>query len=168
MNKECMIVQSWDTAIKAGKSNDASVCLTFEIHTQKPQHWVLDCWSGRVEYPTLKRKLLQLAGDYYPDVILIEDKASGQSLIQDLRQETSLPVLPIMPKQDKITRFAQVTPMIEAGMVALPKHASWLAAFEAEILAFPNGAHDDCVDALSQYLQWVRAKEWDGLRMRRL
>lgn len=163
-----MIIQSWDTAIKSGKGSDASVCLTFEHQEGEGLHLLLDCWAARVEYPELKRALLTLAGDYCPDVILIEDKASGQSLIQDIRKETSLPVLPIMPIGDKVTRFARVTPMIEAGMVALPKYAKWLAAFEQELLLFPHGSHDDRVDALSQYLNWVRGRQRSALQIRTL
>lgn len=163
-----MIIQSWDTAIKSGKQHDASVCLTFEQQGNGGLHCLIDCWLGRLEYPELKRKVVALASDYCPDVILMEDKASGQSLIQDLRRETALTLLPIMPLADKVTRFARVTPMIEAGQVALPRHASWLASFEQELLQFPHGAHDDQVDAFSQYLNWVRAKQRGKLQIRQL
>ncbi len=161
------IIQSWDTAIKAGSGHDASVCATF---AQAPDgmHQLRDMAVLRLEYPELKRAVLQLASRYEPEVILIEDKASGQSLIQDLRRETQLPIIAIMPQGDKLTRFARITPMIEAGKVALPHVAPWLAAFEQEILSFPNGGHDDQVDALSQYLNWVRTQQWEGLRLRRV
>lgn len=163
-----MLVHSWDTAIKASAGHDASVCLVVQAEGEPPQHRVMDCWRGRVEYPELKRRVLSLAGRDKPDAILIEDKASGQSLIQDLRRETGLPVIAVMPRGDKVTRLARVSPMIEAGQVALPQDAPWLAAFEQELLSFPNGAHDDQVDALSQYLDWVRQKTWDRLAIRRL
>lgn len=163
-----MIIHSWDTAIKAAASNDASVCVVIELQAEPPLHKVIDVWRARVEYPELKRKLLELASRDQPEAILIEDKASGQSLIQDVRRETSLPVIAIQPRGDKLTRFARVTPMIEAGKVALPKFAHWLSAFEQEILSFPNSTHDDQVDALSQYLSWAQQKEWDGLRVRRI
>lgn len=189
------ITHSWDTAIKAGKGRDASVCLVFEqvaagptnknsykneldgdlgAESESPQalhrvvHRLVDVWLGRVEYPDLKRHVLRLAARDNPHAILIEDKASGQSLIQDLRRETNLPVIAMMPQGDKVTRLAQVSPMIESGQVALPRHANWLAAFEQEILAFPNGAHDDQVDALSQYLNWVRARQFDRIGIRRI
>lgn len=162
------IIQSWDTAIKASASNDASVCLTFRQMSQGEGalHHLTDVWSGRVEYPDLKRAIVQQAYKHKPAAILIEDKASGQSLIQDLKREGLLTVIGIIPKGDKVTRFARVTPMIEAGQVALPHYASWLSGFEQEILQFPNGKHDDQVDALSQYLNWVRQKQWDQLRVR--
>jgi predicted phage terminase large subunit-like protein len=161
------IVQSWDTAIKAGSGHDASACASF-AQMEDGTHRLLDMAVMRFEYPELKRAVLQLAARYEPRAILIEDKASGQSLIQDLKRETSLPILAVMPQGDKVTRFARISPMIEAGQVALPKHAAWLNDFEQEILRFPNGAHDDQVDAFSQYLNWVRARQWESVRVRSL
>jgi predicted phage terminase large subunit-like protein len=149
-----MIIQSWDTAIKSGKQHDASVCLTFRF--RGGIHYLLDAAVLRLEYPDLKRAVSRLAACFSPDAILIEDKASGQSILQDVRREGVLPLIAIQPKNDKITRVARITPMLEAGLVALPHVAPWLAAFESELIGFPNAAHDDQVDALSQYLSWVR------------
>jgi predicted phage terminase large subunit-like protein len=160
------ITQSWDTAIKAASHNDASACATFE--EREDGHYLLDMWVGRVEYPALKRAVQRLAKKYQPDAILIEDKASGQSLIQDLRREQHLPIIAVHPKGDKLTRFAAVTPIMEAGKVWLPHRAPWLIDLETELLAFPHGPHDDQVDAISQYLNWVKQKNWDRLRVRRL
>jgi len=150
------ITQSWDTAIKAASSNDASVCITFG--EREGMHYVLDVLSLRAEYPALKRALVAQAARWQPQAVLVEDKASGQSLLQDARRETNLPLIARLPRQDKLTRVAACSAMIEAGKLALPHHAPWLAAFEEELLAFPNAAHDDQVDALSQYLLWVRER----------
>ena len=79
---------------------------------------------------------------------------------------TALPVIKVNPKNDKITRFAAVTALIEAGKIHLPKQAPWLADFESEILSFPNGNHDDQVDALTQYLDWLRKSVWQRLNIR--
>lgn len=148
-----MVYQSWDTAIKAGAGHDASACATFGF--DGTTHRLLDMRVLRLEYPELKRSIVELAQRYAPEAILIEDKASGQSLLQDLRRESDLPLIAIQPKGDKILRVARITPMLEAGRVALPRHAPWLAAFEREISAFPNGSHDDQVDAMTQYLLWM-------------
>ena len=59
----------------------------------------------------------------------------------------------LKPTQDKITRLAQQSAKIEAGMVFLPNNAPWLETFEKELIAFPNGKHDDQVDSLSQFLR---------------
>lgn len=160
------VVQSWDTAIKSGTQHDASVCLTF-IESEG-RSYLHDVRAMRLEYPDLKRKLYELAEEYKPQAILLEDKASGQQLLQDIRREAHLPLLGIRPRNDKVTRFAAISAMIEAGKLVLPRQASWLADFEAELFSFPNGSHDDQVDALTQYLDWKRNNIWERLRIRRL
>lgn len=154
------LVQSWDTAIKAGAGNDASACATFQL--KEGVHYLMDMLVVRLEYPVLKRLIISHAERFEPEVILVEDKASGQSLIQDLRLETAWPVLAIQPKGDKVARLARVSPMIESGQVALPECAPWLADFEREITGFPAAVHDDQVDVLSQYLNWVRDRQMQG------
>jgi len=160
------IVQSWDTAIKSEAKHDATVCLTFAEHQGKS--YLLDAQVFRAEYPDLKRAFYSIASTWKPHAILIEDRASGQQLLQDARREAALPLIARNPKSDKITRFAAVSALMEAGRVALPEKAKWLTDFEAELFAFPNGAHDDQVDALTQYLDWLRAETWGKLGIRRL
>lgn len=147
------IIQSWDTAIKAGANHDASACLTFG--ETEECIFLLDAVTLRAEFPELRRAVIAQAERWRPDGILIEDKASGQSLLQDLQKSTGLPVIACLPRHDKVTRMAACSPLIESGRLALPESASWLSAFEQEILAFPQGNHDDQADALSQYLQWL-------------
>lgn len=154
--EEGMIVQSWDTAVKTGSHNDPSVCTTWKVADNR--YYLLDVLVRQMEYPTLKHTVISHAEHWKPHSILIEDKASGQSLLQDLRIHTALPALAIQPISDKISRFAAVTAMIESGRVFLPHTAPWLPAFEAELLAFPNAPHDDQVDSTSQFLQWMRKK----------
>jgi predicted phage terminase large subunit-like protein len=122
----------------------------------------------RREYPDLKRVFYALAEQWQPQAILVEDRASGQQLLQDVRRESALPVIAIQPRGDKVTRFAAITAMLEAGRLALPQQAPWLADFEAELFAFPASAHDDQVDALTQYLDWLRGRVWERLRVRRI
>jgi predicted phage terminase large subunit-like protein len=157
-------VQSWDTAIKNNAHNDASVCLTFG--EENGRSYLLDVRLFRYEYPDLKKMVYTLAEQWRPNMILIEDKGSGQQLLQDIRRETELPAVGVMPKSDKITRFAAVTAMLEAGRVVLPEQAPWLADFESELFSFPDSRHDDQVDALSQYLDWIRGCSWERLRIR--
>jgi predicted phage terminase large subunit-like protein len=159
-------VQSWDTAIKSGEQHDASVCLTFvEVDGRS---YLRDSRVMRLEYPDLKRVFYSMTSEHKPNMILLEDKASGQQLLQDVRRESHLPLLGIRPKSDKVTRFAAVSAMIEAGKLVLPQQAPWLADFEAELFSFPNGAHDDQVDALTQYLDWKRSQAWEKLSVRKL
>ena len=160
------IVQSWDTAIKTGANNDPSVCLTFMEFEGKS--YLQHAWVKRMEYPDLKRFFYEHTEQHNPHAILLEDKASGQQLLQDIKRESHLPIIPMRPKVDKVTRFAAISAMIEAGKLILPTHAPWLADFEAELFAFPTAPHDDQVDALTQYLDWKRGQSSDKMRMRRI
>lgn len=161
--EDMRVIQSWDTAIKSGGGHDASACLTFGV--TQDGYWLLEAMTLREEYPSLRRAVLAQAERWKPEAILIEDKASGQSLLQDLRASTPLPLLAFLPRQDKRTRLASISPLIEAGKVRLPASAAWLSAFEQELLAFPHAPHDDQVDALSQFLDWARRLD-AGPRMR--
>ena len=90
--------------------------------------------------------------------ILVEDKSSGQALLQDLRRETQLPLIAINPEKDKITRASAESATVEAGKVALPTQAPWLTDFEMELMTFPNAPHDDQVDSTTQFLAWAKKR----------
>lgn len=160
------IVQSWDTAYKPGQLNDPSCCTTWGEH--ETGHDLLHVLVKRLEYPDLKNTLIRHAAEWNPDAILVEDKASGQSLLQDVRRETALPLIAIQPQGDKETRASAVSALVEAGKVATPEHAAWLTEFETELMTFPNAANDDQVDSLSQYLQWTKAGASTEFRIRGL
>jgi len=150
------IVQSWDTAFKANAGADPSVCTTWG-ETASGYH-LLDVFRKKMEYPELKKECKRLANRLFNDqavaAILVEDKASGQSLAQDLRGK--FPILAIKPEKDKISRMSAQSAIIESGMVSLPLHAHWLPVYEAEIAMFPAAANDDQVDSTSQALSWMR------------
>lgn len=161
------IVQSWDTAVKVGDGRDASACATFL--ECEGTHYLIDMLVAQLEYPDLKRAIRSQSVRFQPEVILLEDKSSGQSLLQDLRRETNLPLVAYMPRGDKVHRLTRVTPLLEAGKLGLPRHAAWLASLEDELFSFPQGKHDDQVDAISQYLNWLRDTASKGTpRMRRV
>ncbi|MGE0755095.1 MAG: phage terminase large subunit [Alphaproteobacteria bacterium] len=157
-------VQSWDTAIKSSSQHDATVCIT--ITESEGKSYIRDVAVMRVEYPELRRVFTDMAARWKPDVILVEDKASGQQLLQDMRRETGLPLIGVQPKTDKITRFAAVSALCEAGRLVLPRQAPWLASFEQELFMFPDHKHDDQVDALSQYLDWLRWQSYSHPSLR--
>lgn len=158
-----MIVQSWDTAQKAKQINDPWVCGTWLV--TETGWYLVEVLRRRMEYPEGRRTAIAHAAKWKPDAILIEDKSSGSSLIQELRTETSLPVIAIEPENDKITRMSVQTPKIEAGRVYLPDasadDAEWLADYETELCRFPLVTHDDQTDMTSQFLGWV-SKPDDG------
>ena len=117
----------------------------------------------REEFPALKRQMVLLASEYSPTVILVEDKASGQSLIQELKYETALPIRPVAVDRDKVARTQAVTPLIEARKVFLPESAPWLADFIDELAAFPMGVHDDAVDSATQALNYLRYRRGNSV-----
>ena len=150
------VVQSWDTAIKTSKSADYSVGITIGMAENKL--YVVDVVRGKFEYSDLKKQIIAAAEKHKPQAILIEDKAAGQQVLQDLRSETKLPIIGVNPKQDKITRFAAITPQIEAGRLIILSDNGWFEGFEAELLSFPDSPNDDQVDALTQIFEWIRQK----------
>src|SRR5690606_15000639 len=88
--------------------------------------------------------------------VLIEDKASGQSLIQECRASTKLPVIAIDTEgQSKVVRLIEVSPLIESGQLYLPENAPWLLDYESELFGFPLATNDDQVDMTSQFLKWA-------------
>lgn len=150
------IIQSWDTAIKAEQLHDPSVCTTWGV---KPNGYdLLQVLVRRLEYPDLKRLVVSQAEAFGVDAVLIEDKASGQQLLQDLKRSTQLPLIGIMPERDKVTRASGVSALVEAGKVSLPLQAPWLTDYEIEMLTFPNAPHDDQVDSTTQFLSYMRTK----------
>jgi len=150
------IVHSWDTAQKEKDVNDPSVGTIWNMGRGVPGYYLREDFKDRIDYPTLKRKVIAYAHRDKPIAILIEDKSSGQSLIQELRRDTSLPIIAIEPDGDKVFRAQEVSTMIEAGLMHLPESAPWLVDFENEIFAFPLSTNDDQVDSVSQFLKWAR------------
>lgn len=155
-----MVVHSWDTAQKPDQINDPSVCTVWNMGRGAPGYYLRDVYRKQVDYPTLKRQVLNFAERDKPAAILIEDKSSGQSLIQDLRNSTSLPIIAIEPLGDKTFRANEVSAMVESGLMRLPERAPWLVDFEGEFFGFPLVTNDDQVDSVTQFLKWVRA--WSG------
>ena len=146
-------ILSLDTAFSVKSTADYSVML--EMGEFDRGIMLLSCLRKRMEYPQLKAaaKFLGSAGGI--SAVLIEDKASGQSLVQDMRQSTGLPVLPIKVDADKVSRAHVCVPTVEAGRIFAPADAPWLREFLTELAAFPKGSHDDQVDAFTQGISYL-------------
>jgi predicted phage terminase large subunit-like protein len=149
------IVQSWDTANKATELSDFSVCTSWGIKDN--ELYLLDVLRRRMEYPGLKRAVHDQFERFGPSVVLIEDKASGTQLIQELIREGLYAVTRYQPQSDKVMRMHAQTAMIENGFVRVPEAAPWLAQYLHEMTVFPHGRHDDQVDATAQLLDWFKA-----------
>ena len=154
------IVISWDTASKPGEHNDYSVG-TIWLKRGK-DFYLLDVVRRKVDYPTLKRLILNTAHRFNDPVTLIEDKGSGTQLIQDFRHDGTLRPIGIVPKVEKLIRMSAQSAKINAGQVFLPERATWLEEFIKELLQFPQGKHDDQVDSVSQFLEWASKPQRSG------
>lgn len=156
--------QSWDTAIKVSEESDYSVCTLWGVI--QSTYYLVDVLRKRMTYPELKTTAEKLNARYSPRIILIEDAASGQSLIQDLRADGMMNIVSQKPKLDKITRFAAVIPLFQSSSVILKQNASWLKYFLVEVTTFPHGKHDDVVDSVSQFLGYMKTQQRKEVRIR--
>jgi len=151
-------IQIWDTAYKEQQRHDRSACLTLGMTRRPTRYFVLDLFVRRMIFPDLVRACQANYDKWEPDRVLIEDKASGISLIQQVRRDTTVPMRAVKAVDDKITRAHTVTGIMEAGQVLIPVRASWLADFLKEIGDFPTGAHDDIVDVLVHGLRYFKPR----------
>jgi predicted phage terminase large subunit-like protein len=150
--EEGQVFQSWDTANKVGDLNDYSVCTTWRVVDKKI--YLLDLFRRRLEYPDLKRAVIEQAALHRPTTIVVEDSSAGTPLIQELRRDGVYNVKPIKAIKDKQMRIRAQTAVMENGLVVLPKEAPWLPAYETEMMLFPHAAHDDQVDSTAQALAY--------------
>jgi predicted phage terminase large subunit-like protein len=148
------VVQSWDTANKLSEFADYSVCTTWGLKDKRL--YLLHVLRRKVNYPDLKRAVCEQANLHRATVILIEDKASGTQLVQELIDEGLQMVKAIKPEGDKIMRLNAQTATIENGFVYLPREASWLADYLHELTTFPASKYDDQADSTSQALAWIK------------
>jgi len=149
-----LMFQSWDTANKPTELSDYSVCTTWGV---KEKHvYLLNVCRKRLGYPKLKRAVREQAETFRPETILIEDKASGTQLIQELISDGEHAVKKYEPKMAKIMRMHSVTSTIENGFAHIPDKAPWLAEYLHELTTFPKGKFDDQADSTSQALDWFK------------
>lgn len=154
------IVSSWDTALKEKLINDPSACGIFGIKRNKvgiEEYYLIYVWKDRVLYPKLKGKYKEVTSLYNCNTNLIEDKASGQSLIPDLRNEGHSNIVAIDPgTKDKVERAQHPSEIVEQGRFYVLEGASWLREYEDELAVFPDKKmHDDQVDFTTQFLNWA-------------
>jgi len=154
------IVQAWDTALTTKERSDWSVCQTWGVWTPEdsgvPNVILLNRAKGKWEFPDLKAAARAQYEQWQPDSVIVEAKASGQPLIDEMRR-SGIFVQDYSPGkgQDKLARLNAVTDMFSSGQVWVPETA-WADEVVEEWCAFPNGEHDDEVDALTLALMRIR------------
>ncbi|MFW6232573.1 MAG: phage terminase large subunit [Bacteroidota bacterium] len=149
------VIQSWDTAYKEGEENDYSVCMTYGMNMNGI--YGLDRFKNKLITPDLEREMIKQYEKHKPNIVLIEDASSGQSLLPSLKRKTRIPLRGVKP-MNKVVRANAVSPIIERGLVYLPKNADWVDDFISEHSSFPNGTHDDQVDASNMGIQAIFEK----------
>ena len=155
------ILQSWDTAFEAKTSADYSACTTWgvwynEEDGNSPNIILLDAFKDRMTFPDLKATAFKHWKHWNPDAFIVEKKAAGAPLIQELRQ-MGIPVSEFSPSRgnDKITRVNAIADLFASGKVWAPD-TRWAREVIEEIAAFPVGTNDDYVDSCSQALMRYR------------
>jgi predicted phage terminase large subunit-like protein len=151
------IIQSWDTAFEAKNRADYSACTTWgvfynEEEKDEAQVILLDAFKERMEFPELKAAALKHYKEWEPDAFIVEKKAAGAPLIQELRS-MGIPVQEFSPSRgnDKIVRVNAIADLFSSGKVWAPD-TRWAREVIEEVAAFPNGDNDDFVDTTSQAL----------------
>ena len=150
------IFQSWDTANKVTELSDFSVCTTWG--KKGNDLYLLHVYRERMDYPTLKRAVAEQSRRWSAKVVVIEDRASGTQVIQELNYEGIYSIQSYQPgpNHDKIMRMYACCNLIEKGCVYLPEEADWVREYLNELTIFPNGRYDDQVDSTSQALDWIK------------
>ena len=131
------------------------MCTTWGVF--KKEYYLLHVWRRKVNFPALKQAVIDLKSRFKPHRILIEDKASGTQLIQELKN-SGIGVTPYtLPSGlEKVMRLDAQTTFFESGMVILPKEAPWLDDYVEEITGFPGTTYADQVDLTTQFLDHMR------------
>ena len=175
------VLQSYDCATSEKTQNDPTAASTWGVF--KPEDgpmavMLIDCWQDRLQYPDLRPKVIEEYDTVFEsgekgrdrkrvDLILVEDKSAGISLIQDL-QRAHLPVRAYNPgKADKVQRLNIVSAIIARGRVWIPESTQrpgfvrdWAEPFVSQICSFPETTHDDFVDTATQALRYLRDSGW--------
>lgn len=159
------VIIAADTAYKKTTTSDYSVVAVMAMDLAG-DIYLLDILRGRWDFPELKRLLTHQNAKWRGRglrAIYVEDRASGQSLIQELKNQSGMSVIAFKTISDKVSRLHSVTPLIEGGRVYIPQTASWLDDFVQELTAFPSVQNDDQVDALSLGLDILSKIPINGL-----
>jgi len=151
------VIQSWDTAFEVKNNSDYSACTTWgvfynEEENDTPQVILLDAFKDRMTFPDLKATALKHWKEWEPDAFIVEKKAAGAPLIQELRN-MGIPVQEFSPSRgnDKLVRLNAVADLFSSGKVWAPD-TRWAREVIEEMAAFPVGEHDDFVDTTTQAL----------------
>ena len=172
------VLQSYDTAFTDKTQGDPTGCQVWGVfeHERRRNLLLLDCWNEHLGYPKLKERVMQdwqaryggvkndvMKPSRKPDVLLIEAKGSGQSLIQDLRV-SNIPAVPYNPgRADKTGRAHVAAPLLESDVIWVleskrdqGRPITWARPMLDQMISFPRGEHDEMVDCFTQAVIYLR------------
>lgn len=172
------VLQSYDGAYEEKQENDPSACTVWGIFSEGGIRgaMLLDAWAERLSYPKFRKKVLEDWHEIYgevdlsqnkkgkkPDIVLVEKKSSGISILQDLRA-SNIPCIPYDPgRSSKVMRAHNVAPVLELDCIYIPESqkqrgtfTTWAREFVAQCEKFPNAEHDDFVDTFTQAMIYLR------------
>ena len=182
------VIASYDPATSEKTQNDPTACTVWGIFENQDVGTcaiLLDAWDAHMSYPELRKRVIAdhkevvygadntFGKGRKSDLVLIEDKSAGISLIQEL-QGSGIAVRSYNPgRSDKVQRMNIVAPLIAKGKIYIPEDAKltgqfadWSKRFMRQVCSFPeSGGHDDYVDSLSQSLRILRDSGWLQLDM---
>lgn len=159
------VVVSMDTAYSTKETGDFSAFSVWGVFSNTYQSFtgdyvshdcmiLLSSGKGRWDFAELCRKAQELDKNYSPEFFIIEDKSSGQSLIQEMRKR-GLPIVAYMPEKDKMYRVQACTPFLQAQRIWVPEGKHWAEELIEEAISFPKAPHDDLTDTMSQAILWM-------------
>lgn len=162
-----LVIVSVDTAFETTKRADYTAITVwgvfrtrFKGHNgvvlERPNIILLDAVRGKWELPDLITELKRINDEFKPDWFLIEKKASGISVIQELRRQPDIPLFEYIPDKDKMSRIQAALPTMKAGSVWFPENMTFTEPVVTELLQFPAGKNDDFVDTISMIINWMR------------
>lgn len=155
-NENDLIIHSWDTAICSNEKSDFSVVTSWSIREQTLL--LLDYKRLKLDFPELKSRIESYALKENANIILIEAKASGVPLIEEMKRR-ELPVHGIIPIHDKKVRFIAACNYFELGKIKINIRLKHDNIFLNELLSFPDCKNDDIVDSISQFINWYHKKK---------
>lgn len=148
-------VISIDPGQKGGPTNSFSVIQTYAIDGER--YLLIDQWRKQARYKKFRGAVRHRIAKYRPSAVVIEATGQGPALKSEISDQRGMDVVMVTPAKSKIERLREHRHLIRAGRVQIPEDAAWREDFLGEAVLFPYGAHDDQMDALSQFLDWITA-----------